>query len=123
MNILLVIAGVLLVLVGLAHSLLGEIMIFNKLRNGTIIPTGKLPPLKEAHLRILWATWHLPSILGFALGLILMHFASMTSQPVTEIHIIAASLTVAGLLVAYATNAKHPGWIGLLLSAALCFLA
>ena len=56
-------AGVVMALTALVHSVVGEILIFRQLRSGGIVPTEGGPPLRERHVRILWASWHLVSIL------------------------------------------------------------
>ena len=62
MNTALVLAAAALALVGAAHSVLGEILVFRRLRHrGGIVPTGGQPVLREFHVRILWGTWHLVS--------------------------------------------------------------
>ena len=58
------IAGLIAALTGVAHSFLGERLIFRHLRSGGLIPTLAAPPLRERHIRILWATWHLGSVFG-----------------------------------------------------------
>ena len=62
------IAGILAFLVAIIHSALGEHLVFRRMRNGTIIPTNGGTLLKERHVRILWASWHIVSIFGVALG-------------------------------------------------------
>jgi len=77
MNTLLFSAGVVCLIVGLIHSVLGEILIFKHLRNGTIIPTIGKPLLKERNIRIIWASWHIVTIFGWAFGAMLFHISSI----------------------------------------------
>ena len=124
MNPFLLAAGLLCLLVGLIHSALGELLIFNKLRKGSLIPTIASKPLQERNIRILWATWHLASIFGWAMGAILILLSGTDlSSSKTIIHYIAISMLAAALLVLFATRAKHPGWIGLGMVSLLCWLA
>lgn len=123
MDFLLLSAGLLSLAVGIIHSILGEVLVFNKLRNNSLVPTSSPPPLQERNVRILWATWHLASFFGFAMGAILIHFAITAQAPAFIIQSIALSMLCGSLLVFYATKAKHPGWVGLLLVAVLCWLA
>ena len=116
-------AGFLSIIVGLVHSILGEFLVFKNLRNGSIVPTTSAPPLRERNIRILWATWHLASIFGFAIGAILIQLATTAEAPAFIIRSIALSMFSGSILVFYATKAKHPGWIGLLVVALLCWLA
>ncbi len=116
-------AGVLSIFVGFVHSILGEFLIFRRLRDGGIIPTMANPPLLEKHVRILWATWHIASIFGWAVGSLLLRL-SFTGQVEEQIviHVIAVSMFSSGLLVLIATKARHPGWLGLMGVAVLCWL-
>ncbi|MCG8317812.1 MAG: hypothetical protein MI976_31770 [Pseudomonadales bacterium] len=124
MNLFLVIAGILCILVGIIHSILGEILIFKNLREGSVIPTIAPSPLRERNIRILWATWHLASVFGWGLSAVLIKLAFIESNHSGEIvQYIAYSMLAAGALVFVATKAKHPGWIGLSGVAILCWLA
>ena len=119
-------AGVLALVVGAAHSLLGEILIFRHLRNGSLVPAMRAPPLRERHIRILWATWHLTTVLGWAFGAILISLAVPGSgYSLQEIVVGAAVLAflVGSLLVLVGTKGRHPGWMGLLGVAALAWFA
>ncbi len=117
-------AGVLMILIGLAHSVIGEILIFRQLRAGTIVPLLAPPPLRERHLRILWANWHLTSALGWGLAalLILVAVAPDPSSYALHVLIIAIATFAGSLLVLYATKGRHPGWFGLLIAAGLAWL-
>lgn len=116
-------AGFLSIVVGFVHTILGEFLVFKKLREGSLVPTTSAPPLKERNIRILWATWHLASVFGFAMGAILIQLAINVETPAFIIHSIAFAMCLGGILVCYATKAKHPGWVALLIVAILCWLA
>ena len=117
-------SGVLMILIGIAHSVIGEILIFRQLRAGTIVPLLAPPPLRERHLRILWANWHLTSVLGWGLAALLIVIAGVPDLTTHKLHIrIIAIATLAGsVLVLYATKGRHPGWLGLLIAAGLAWL-
>lgn len=120
MNIMLMLAGIIALLVGLIHSFLGEVLIFKKLRNSGLIPTQAAPPLQARNIRILWATWHLASIFGWAFAGMLFALA----WNVDSMHKIVSQATVfaflgGALLVLVSTKGKHPGWAGLLAVAVL----
>ena len=55
----LIAAAVLAISVGVIHSVLGELLIFNQMREGSFVPKIGKPLLRERNVRILWATWHL----------------------------------------------------------------
>lgn len=103
------------VLTGLVHSVLGERLIFKHLRNGTLIPALAAPPLRSGHVRILWATWHLATVFGWAFAVVLFRLAE---NPQTPLPALVAGATVAAygggaLLVLVGTRGRHPGWIAL----------
>ena len=119
-------AGVLALVVSLAHSVLGEILIFRCLRNKGLVPTTAAPPLRERHVRILWATWHLATVFGLSFGIVLLQLAFVADGLALEALIKnAAAFAFLGgsLLVLIGTKGRHPGWIGLLGVAALAWLS
>ena len=123
MNYFLLAAGSLSIVIGLIHSALGERLIFKSLRQGKIAPDASLSPLHEQHIGILWATWHLASILGFGIGATLIYIAD-TSEPIIFIvNVIGVTMLLSSTLVFIATKAQHPGWFGLLVVALLCWSA
>ena len=124
MQTLLIIAAIIALLVGVVHSILGEILIFKKIRDSGVIPTKAVPPLEGRNIRILWATWHLASVFGWAFAGILYSIA-MGYESITTVVLNATMFAFAGgsLLVLIATKGRHPGWIGLLAVALLVFFS
>lgn len=121
MNIYLLVAGILFIFLGIAHSVIGEYLIFNDKRNkGSLVPSKKSAELKERHLRIIWATWHLSSFLGWCIGAILIKISleqNELNSNITDfiVQSIKYATFVSSLLVLFATKGKHPGWVGFLL--------
>ena len=115
-------AGCLIIVLGLIHSVMGEFLIFQRMRQGGVIPINGQPVLKERHVRILWASWHLVTIFGWGLGIILLGYSLPDSGYATlsfvENTVLISTLSGA-LLVFIGTKAKHPGWVVLL---AIAFL-
>jgi hypothetical protein len=108
-------AAILAFLVGLVHSILGELLIFQRMRQGKLIPTNGGKVVGEGHVRILWASWHVLTVLGWCLAAILFWLSQ--GQLVGSILLtsaIAIAMLVSSLLVLVGTKAKHPGWVGLL---------
>ncbi len=113
---LLAIASVLAIATGVVHSLLGEIMIFRHLRRSAVVPSQPAPPLQERHVRILWATWHLASVFGWALAGLLWRLAQNPGFALpasTVLGATAAAFLAGALLVLVGTRGRHPGWIAL----------
>lgn len=121
MNSWLLSAGILMIIVGLVHSVFGEHLIFSRLRAGGLVPSDGGSHLRERHVRILWATWHFASVLGWAAALILLYAADAANAavPAPVIEALAAASAVGGTLVLVGTHGKHPGWIALLVVALL----
>lgn len=125
MNSYLIGASVLLAFVALVHSALGEVLIFRRMRTASLVPTFGGELLRERHVRILWATWHAVSVMGWGLALVLWQLAG--APQVGSLHAnllttIAVSTLGSAMLVFVGTRARHPGWIGLLVVAVLAWL-
>jgi len=125
MQLYLFVAGCLSVILGAVHSVLGELLIFRRLRNGGIIPTNGSPVLKERHVRILWASWHLVTVFGWALGAILCWISFSSAEPPGQefiVNSILLSMFFGGVLVLIGTKGKHPGWVVLFAIAVLSWM-
>jgi hypothetical protein len=123
MNQLFLAAAVLAFLVGLAHSILGEVFIFRRMRQGGLVPTNVGRVIGKGHVRILWASWHVLTVFGWCLAAIL--FLLSQTQPAGSAvfsQVIAIAVLAGSALVLVGTQGKHPGWIGLLGVAVLAWL-
>lgn len=119
-------AGVLALLIGAVHSVMGEILIFRHVRSHSLVPAVGAPPLRERHIRILWASWHFATVLGWAFGIVLLRLATLTTEQSLRIMVenaIVLSFLGGSFLVLIGTKGKHPGWLGLLGVAALTWLS
>ncbi|MFK7966967.1 MAG: hypothetical protein AB8C46_23655 [Burkholderiaceae bacterium] len=126
MQLTLVLAAMLAVVVGAVHSALGEKLIFSKLRQGGVVPSKIAGPLHESHVRILWASWHSLTVFGLVIAAILLRLAWPAEAVQMRdffLNAVAFGMSGSSLLVLVGTKAKHPGWIGLLLVALLCWFA
>jgi hypothetical protein len=115
-------AGIVAIIVGIAHSVLGEGLVFRRMRREGVVPTDGGTVLQERHVRIIWACWHALTVLGWLAAAILFWLAaaprhdSSTHFPETAISV--AMLLSSGLVL-IGTKGKHPGWIGFLAVAVL----
>ena len=119
------VAGSLALVVGIIHSVLGEVLIFSRMRNGGLVPTVGAPLLRERHVRILWASWHIVTVFGWALGVILLRFSFPSAEYTVQVFVentIVFSMLASSLLVLVGTKGMHPGWLGLLGVAVLTWL-
>lgn len=119
-------AATIALVVGLVHSVLGEILIFQRLRHpGRLLPTRGGTLLGEGHVRILWASWHSVTVFGWAIGAVLLRMAwPSATEDMTGFAAgtFALGALAASSLVLFGTRAKHPGWIGLLVIAVCAWL-
>ena len=78
--------------------------------------------LRERHVRILWATWHLATAMGMGISVLLFWLALPSSRPMGQslaAVAIIGTMIVSSSLVLVATKGKHPGWAGMLCVAVL----
>jgi len=116
MQSLLATAAVLAIVTGVVHSLLGERLIFRHLRQSSLVPSLPAPPLQGRNVRILWATWHLASVFGWAFAGLLWQLAKDPGAGLSANSVLCASAAgfLAGaLLVLVGTRGRHPGWLAL----------
>lgn len=109
-------AAVLAIATGVVHSLLGERLIFRHLRQSSLVPSLPAPPLQGRNVRILWATWHLASVFGWAFAGLLWQLAKNPGVALSASSVLCASAAgfLAGaLLVLVGTRGRHPGWVAL----------
>ena len=125
MNWYFVIAAALAFLVGLVHSVLGERLIFRRLRQDGFVPTNGGKLLGERHVRILWASWHVLTVFGWCIASILL-WLSLPSSSASAAWFIEQAVVITMLagaaLVFIGTKARHPGWAGLLAVAIFVWL-
>ena len=118
MNWYFVAAAVLTFVVGLVHSVLGERLIFRRMRStGCFIPTEGGQVLREPHVRILWASWHVVTAMGWCVAVALLWLALPSEKQLASPLVagaIAAAMLTSSLLVLVGTRGKHLGWVGLL---------
>jgi hypothetical protein len=122
-NGLLLAASALAVIIAVTRSVLGEHLIFRHLRTQRIVPTRPAPPLSERHVRIIWATWHLASVVALGFAGILWAMSWSGERDPVMLWSITAAFAASGALVLVATRGRHPGWIALSGVAVLVALA
>lgn len=113
--------AVLLSVVGVIHSVLGEVLIFRRMRVQGVVPTDGGSLLRERHVRILWATWHVVTVLAFLVAVIIFKAASLPSPGLPDWAAVAVTgaMLASSAFVLLGTRGRHPGWAGLLAVAVL----
>ena len=125
MNWYFVAAAVLTFAVGIVHSVLGERLIFRRMRAIGFVPTNGGQVLHESHVRILWASWHVVTAMGWCIAVVLAWLALPSSEKLASpllAEAIAAAMLASSLLVLIGTKGRHLGWVGLLGVAVLAAL-
>jgi hypothetical protein len=92
------------------------------MRSSGVVPTqgGKL--LGAGHVRIVWASWHVVSVLAWAVAALLVELGTGPAggpDPQRMLAWIVGALLASSALVGLGTRGRHPGWLGLLAVAAL----
>jgi hypothetical protein len=119
-NRMLQLAAILIALLALAHSFLGERYILTRL-----FRRGELPRLfggTEFTRRTLRFAWHLTSILAFGMAALLLQLADGAAAP-SLIRTIGWTLVLSGFLPLVHTRGRHLSWVVLLLAGGLCLAA
>lgn len=117
MNWYFVAAAALMFVVGLVHSVFGERLVFRRMRGAGAIPTNGGTVLREGHVRILWASWHVATVLGWCVAGVLVWLALPSSSQQGASFMaqgIVAAVLACALLVFVGTKGRHLGWAGFL---------
>ncbi|MFN0045672.1 MAG: hypothetical protein ACKVOS_04320 [Sphingorhabdus sp.] len=102
------IAGLLLIALALAHTIIGELLIFRHLAKGSEKHKASLSILEQRRWYAIWSSWHLVTLLAIALGVILIDIA-----PPAEV--ITWAIGIAAVFWFFGTRGRHPAWIVLLI--------
>ena len=122
MSVMLLVAGLLSALIGIAHSVLGE-----RLLLGPLFERGDLPKLLGSAAfarRTLRFTWHLTTVLLLGIGVMVMilSLAPLDSQSACILRVLAISFAVCSLLSLIGARARHfSWWVFLIISVLLWF--
>jgi hypothetical protein len=123
MNMLLIAAGGVALIVGLLHSILGEVLIFRPLARDAALRQAS--GFRMRHINILWASWHIVTVFGWGIAALLFWLATHAigrSEQVLASGVVMVTLMAAGCVL-FATRGRHPGWVGLVAIALLTTLA
>lgn len=124
MNYYLLIAGILMMVMGIAHSSLGEVKIIGPIQSLDVLPKvhGSVRGTKQT-LRF---AWHITSVLGWGTAIILFYFCQLTSFNNDQVFILmtlSVTFFLSFLVSVIGSRAKHPSWIIFLLVAILTWLS
>jgi hypothetical protein len=110
MNSWLVLAGILSVLIGFAHSLLGERLVL-----GPLFRWGELPKLlgsTDFTRQTLRFTWHLTTVLLFGIGFVIIMLSLAPAIPQTAwiLRVFATTFAVCSLVSLAGARGRHFSW-------------
>jgi hypothetical protein len=110
MNASVLIAGVLAVLLGVAHSYVGERSVVR-----AVVSRPDLPPLWGSAVlmrRTLRFAWHLTSVAWLGAGALLILFAGHLAEPPTRLGVLVhGGIFLASAVVAFVgSRGRHPAW-------------
>lgn len=112
----LIAAGVLAVLLAIAHSLLGERYVLRRLFRRDL---PKLFGGVEFTKQTLRFAWHLTSVAWCGLGGVLLLLDGSPQPSVGVVHVVAATFGVSGAVALAGSRGRHPSWLVFFLIAAL----
>ena len=119
MNVMLLVAGLLSALIGIAHSVLGEKLVLGPLFRREDLP--KLLGSTTFTRQTLRFTWHLTTVLLLGIGAVVMVLSLSPLDPRSTwvLQVLAATFTVCSLLSLISARAKHFSWWVFLIIAVL----
>ena len=119
MNVMLLVAGLLSALIGIAHSVLGEKLVLGPLFRPEDLP--KLLGSTAFTRQTLRFTWHLTTVLLLGIGAVVMVLSLSPLDPRSTwvLQVLAATFTVCSLLSLIGARAKHFSWWVFLIIAVL----
>lgn len=121
-NIALIMAGGLTILMGLVHSIYGEIKVLPGIESKRGIASE--PLLSRWQMQVLRGTWHSLSLFGFGLGFVLFTLGwPLLAAKLGVKSAIAISCLAVAVFWAIVTRFWHPAWVTFALVSALCFWA
>lgn len=112
-------AAVLIALLGLAHSVLGERYILIRLFRRDLPRLFGGPEFTRQTLRF---AWHLTTVLAWTLAVLLVQLAE-AQPPSWLLRSIGGGLLLSGLLPLVFTRGRHLAWVVLFIAGGLCLAA
>ena len=124
MNYYLLVSGILTILMGVAHSVMGELLIIHPLQKNDTLPAvrGSVRHTK----RTLRFTWHITSVFGFGVAAVLFRLSTIQSFQADHIFIIraiAVTFFISFLVSLIGARGKHASWLVFLITAVLTWLS
>ncbi len=108
MNIYLFVSGILTILLSIAHSIIGEVLILIPMQKSAGIPAvrGSIHTTK----RTLRFTWHITSVLGIGIAFLLLHYAkfvALTPEHIYVLTVLSATFFASFVVSVIGSKARH----------------
>ncbi|QYF92302.1 hypothetical protein KY495_16260 [Massilia sp. PAMC28688] len=110
-------AAVILCLLAIAHSVLGERYIITRLLRRDEVP--KLFGSNVFTKQTLRYCWHLTTVLGLGMALLLVQIENGQGTPAV-VQTLAVTLLAASVLAIVVTRARHLSWVGFVMAGVIC---
>jgi len=112
MNFYLLLSACLLIVLSIAHSIMGELIIIGPIQRSQQLPAvrGDIAFTKQT-LRL---TWHITALMGLGIASIMLYYATFEMLKMDQVFVLAffGFTFVLCFFVAFAgSKAKHPAWI------------
>lgn len=117
MNVWYLTAAALLIVLGALHSLLGERLVIARLREHEPLP--ELLGSRRFMGQVLRLTWHITTVLMWAIAGLLIYWARTGNDSYPETAIVVITLLVSAVISAAIARGKHFSWWVLLAAAGL----
>ncbi len=116
----LILAVVLILLIGIAHSYLGERYILSRMFRNSLPPLFGSDAFTKRTLRF---TWHITSVawLGFAALVLQIHRGGITSSG--ALITISITFAVTGIMALVVSRGRHLSWLAFGAISAACYVA
>ncbi|MCP4551188.1 MAG: hypothetical protein GY834_03905 [Bacteroidetes bacterium] len=108
MNLFFLSAAILLVIIGLIHSFVGEQKLITPLSRQTSNTVFEEDSLNRPVLRV---AWHLTTIAWWGLAIVIFDLANLSRPPQLTVHAMAGTFILTGFSIGVFTRGKHPAWI------------
>ncbi len=103
-----------MILLAVAHSILGERLIFDSIKRGRKEHDRAIALLTQRRWDSLWSTWHLVSLIGAGLGAALIAYAAEQNSVALGfgfLGVIATTFGFSTVFWLFGIRGKHPAWI------------
>lgn len=119
MNVFFLTAAIMLSMLGIAHSILGEKLLLIPLSNEKSVVLFRRRPYAVPVMRF---AWHITSIAWWGMALIIIDFAKVENPLLFSVHALAATFALTGIIILAFSKGRHAAWFFFLMIAGCLWL-